>query len=154
MSFVTRLFPILLVSVFTAACQTAPERPAPGEKAQYSFPDEAYQQDARQDGTLFRVDAAASEVRILVYRGGTLASAGHNHVVVPGRMRGALWLPDGGVSGSQLDIVVPLDELQVDPPGARQAVGGSFGGTLQADAREGTRQNMLGPDGLNAAAVR
>lgn len=143
----------VLASMLLAACQTMPgeEAPTRGEPADYRFPEADYAPDARADAQLYRLDASDSEIRVLVYRGGTLAGAGHNHVVVPGELRGGLWLPEGGLDGVALDIAVPLDTLQVDPPAAREAVGGSFGGTVDQGARQGTRENMLGPDGLNAA---
>lgn len=150
MKHLDRLFLIVLVAITGVACQTTPEPPA-GERIDYSFPAEDYRDDTRRDAALFRIDAEASEIRILVYRSGLLASSGHNHVVVPDELQGALWLPEGGIDGAQLDIVVQLDDLQVDPSQAREAVGGSFGGPVPAEDREGTRQNMLGPDGLNAA---
>lgn len=139
--------------ILLAACQTMPgdNVAVEGKAAEYRFPDKAYRPDTRQDAQLYRVDGTASEIRVLVYRGGSLAGAGHNHVVVPGVLRGALWLPEDGLGGVSLDIAVPLDKLQVDPASAREAVGGSFGGTVDEASRQGTRENMLGDDGLKAA---
>lgn len=140
-----------LVALGAAGCQTAPERPAAGEVAEYRYPAQRYQPGAPDNARLYRLDAEASTVRVLVYRGGTLAAAGHNHVVVPGQLRGAVWLPQGALDGVRMDIAVPLESLRVDPEDDRAAIGGSFAAGVDDEARRGTRRNMLGPDGLDAA---
>ena len=147
----SQLLLILCIGGFGVACQTTPELPTTSERSDYSFPTEAYRADARRDAKLFQIDAEASTIHILVYRAGLLADRGHNHVVVPGELQGALWLPEDDIGSAELDIAIPLDGLQMDPAQARETVGGSFGGTIPADDREGARDNMLGPDGLNAA---
>jgi len=139
--------------VLLAGCQTAP----PAEKAAssretetYRFPADAYRDIAPEEGTVYRLDPRASTVRILVYRGGTLSKVGHNHVIVPGKLRGAVLLPPGGSDGARLDVEMPLESLQVDPPRARGDIGGSFSAPVDDDARQGTREHMLGKDTLDA----
>lgn len=141
----------LIAALLLTGCQTAPKPDAArGEEVRYTFPEQAYQPGDDDADRIYRVDAAESRVRVLVYRGGTLAAAGHNHVVVPGTLRGAVRLPPDGIEGAHVDIAVPLADLEVDPAQARQAVGGSFGGEVDEEARRGTRENMLGADVLDA----
>lgn len=98
----------------------------------------------------FAVDAQASEIRLLVYRSGTLARLGHNHVIV-GRVHGEIRAGERAVdSGFRLQI--PLDSLSVDPPAARAEEGEAFAATIPDDARQGTRDNMLGKHLLDAAS--
>lgn len=151
MKYFSQLLLITCMGLFGVACQTTPEPPTTSERSDYRFPTETYRADARQDAELFQVDAEASTIHILVYRAGLLGDRGHNHVVVPGELQSALWLPEDDISSAELDIAIPLNGLQMDPAQAREAVGGSFGGTIAADDRTRTRDNMLGSDGLNAA---
>jgi hypothetical protein len=57
-----------------AACAPAGRAPPPAERVQPGAP-------AAAAGSRFRIDAARSELRILVYRAGPLARLGHNHVL-------------------------------------------------------------------------
>lgn len=92
---------------------------------------------------------AASEVRILVYRGGPLARFGHNHVIVA-PVHGEIRVGSSAAeSGFRLQISAA--ELQVDPPAARAEEGKSFAAEVSDEARSGTRDNLLGPQVLDAA---
>jgi hypothetical protein len=77
-------------------------------------------------GRLWRLDAEASQLRIVVFRGGAAARLGHHHIVQAARCEGWLWLPEQGLEGAQGRIDVPLAELQLDEPAWRQAAGGEF----------------------------
>lgn len=96
----------------------------------------------------FVVDPQASEIRLLVYRGGPLARFGHNHAIV-GRVQGEIRAgASAAASGFRLEI--PVGSFEVDPPAARAEEGARFAAPVSAHAREGTRANMLGKDVLNA----
>jgi YceI-like domain len=98
----------------------------------------------------FAIDEDASVVTMLVRRGGKLSAFGHMHVVTSGSESGRVWLgttPD--LSG--FEIRLPVEEFVVDDPQARAAAGPEFAANVPEDARTGTRQNMLGPDVLDAA---
>jgi hypothetical protein len=96
-----------------------------------------------------RVDVAQSQVRILVYRGGTLASAGHNHVIVSRDVSGTVYVHEE-VPRSGFELVMPLASLEIDPPDVRREEGEDFTSEVSDSAREGTRRNMLGAALLDA----
>jgi polyisoprenoid-binding protein YceI len=97
----------------------------------------------------YRVDAQRSEVLILVYRDGRLASLGHNHVLAVRELSGEIVLAaDVTQSSWQLDF--PVAALSVDEPQLRAAQGAEFQTTLDASAIAGTREHMLGPLLLDA----
>ncbi len=134
------IFPLLL-----AACQTPPVQQGSAALAQRSEPATQIAPAAAR----FDVDPQASEVRVLVYRAGPLARFGHDHVVI-GRVRGEIRAgASAATSGFRLEI--PVASFQVDPPAARAEDGGEFAEPVSAQAREGTRHNMLGAAVLDAA---
>jgi polyisoprenoid-binding protein YceI len=85
---------------------------------------------------VFRVDAARSQVVIVVRRGGSLARLGHDHVVASHDVSGNI-APDEG----RADFYVRLDALTVDEPDLRASAG--FDTQPDADDIAGTRHNML-----------
>lgn len=87
--------------------------------------------------------AEADELRILVFRGGTAARLGHNHVLRAGGLR-----VDWPAAGPQLSF--RLDALEVDPPVLRERLGPAFASGVDDAARAGTRANLL--KALEAAA--
>ena len=83
-----------------------------------------------------------STLHILVYRGGTLARLGHNHVISSRHLGGRIWLGPT-LESSGFDLSVPVQELIVDDDTARTAEGPDFPPGVPQAAREGTRANML-----------
>jgi polyisoprenoid-binding protein YceI len=100
--------------------------------------------------TLYTVAPTQSEVHIRVYRGGTLARLGHNHVMSAGALRGRVWMhPDFSRSGFELAFAV--NELTVDDERARAAAGAEeFPPGIPDKDKEGTRRNMLREEVLDA----
>ncbi len=95
------------------------------------------------------VDPQASEIRVLVYRSGPLGRFGHDHVIV-GRVQGEVRAGESAAaSGFRLEI--PVASFEVDPPAARAEEGPDFAEPVSAQARAGTRENMLGSAVLDAA---
>jgi polyisoprenoid-binding protein YceI len=89
--------------------------------------------------------AGQSLLSVLVYRGGALASAGHNHVIASHTLAGSVYLPQG-VLQSSFELHIAVAELSVDEPQLRaQEPPGDFPPEVPQSAREGTRRNMLGP---------
>ncbi|MFT7772425.1 YceI family protein [Roseateles sp.] len=82
------------------------------------------------------VATEGDELRILVFRGGTAARLGHNHVLRAAGLR-VDWAAAGPVLGFRLDA------LEIDPPGLRQRLGPAFASAVDDDARAGTRANLL-----------
>lgn len=102
-------------------------------------------------GTAYRLDAARSDVRIHVFRGGRMARLGHNHVLAVPKLAGLAWLDDGVVdvdadrAGFALEF--RLDELELDRTEQRAALaaaGGGWTSVLAPEAVAATRANMLG----------
>jgi YceI-like domain len=133
---VAALVALLLVS----ACARPPRPPAPPPPA---IP-------AAGPGTVYRLVPEDSLLTVYAYRAGPLASLGHNHVLVLAGLSGELHLPANPeqVSG---DITAQLADFRIDEFAARQAAGADFPGEIAAADVAGTRQNMLGPQLLDAA---
>ncbi len=110
----------------TAPMPTAPARPA----RDYA------------GARVYQVVPDASLVRILVYRGGTLASAGHNHVIVSRHLNGKVY-EHKDVARSGFELVMPATLLEVDPPDLRREEGAEFPPEVPESAKQGTRKNML-----------
>jgi hypothetical protein len=84
-----------------------------------------------------------NELRILVFRGGSAARLGHNHV-----LRAADLRVDWPAAGPVLSF--RLDALDIDPPALRSGLGPAFAAELDGTDRSGTRTNLL--KALDAAA--
>jgi hypothetical protein len=129
-----------------SACQTTPQTSSVSQAAVAPSVSNAVRVVI---GKRYIVDAQASEIRLLVYRDGPMARFGHNHVlqgIVHGEIRVAELAAD-----SVFRIDIPVDALQVDPPAARAEEGPEFAASVSDPARQGTRENLLGPDVLAAA---
>jgi polyisoprenoid-binding protein YceI len=132
-----QIISLLLITALLAACQSKAVKNMP--------PPSAPTQDAAFDKTgttRYQVDAGASELHILVFRGGALARLGHNHVVSSKDLSGVLWLHDD-LSRSRIELTMPVAKLDVDDPKARANEGEEFSAEVPRDAREGTRSNLL-----------
>jgi polyisoprenoid-binding protein YceI len=97
-------------------------------------------------------DKPASRLRAYVFRAGTAARLGHNHVLSATDFEGQVLLGGTDLAQARLQLDLRLDRLQVDDPALRAELGGAFARPLDAEAVAGTRANMLGERGLQAAA--
>ncbi len=133
------MFPLLLA----AACQTLP----PGDSAVLAetVPAAAV---LPADAARYVVDPQVSEVRLLVYRDGPLARFGHNHVIV-GRIEGEV-RAGASAAASGFSLRIAVDSFVIDPPDARAEEGAEFSAEVSEPARRATRENMLGPEVLDA----
>lgn len=135
-----------LILLAVAGCTTAPpaEEPpaAPGAPAVGTMPPAGAER--------FAIVSNRSELRVLVYRAGPMARLGHNHVIRSRSLSGSVWLA-APESDSLVSIILPVTTMEIDEPAVRAEEGADFPGTLDDDARQGTRQNMLGDELLNAA---
>jgi hypothetical protein len=92
-----------------------------------------------------------SLLTILVFRAGTLASAGHNHLIASHSLSGTIYVPPE-LAGVSFEVHVPLAALTVDEDALRAAeMNRDFPPDVSDTAKEGTRRNMLGSALLNAA---
>ena len=95
-----------------------------------------------QPALAYRIDSEASTLHILVYRGGTLARLGHNHVISSHDVSGRIWR-DPALENSGFAIRVPVNTLIVDDNAARASEGEDFPLNVAEDAKQGTKVNML-----------
>lgn len=96
----------------------------------------------------YTLDAQASEVHILVYRAGSLARLGHNHVISSKSLRGEVWL-DQDFARSGFDVTLPIATLIIDDPQTRALYGEPFAAQVAQKDIEGTRRNLMRPEVLN-----
>lgn len=139
---------LVVIAALMAACQ--PMRTAPPAKGEIAFPASEYRTAAAAGHRVYDLIPGSSTLRVFVYRAGALARFGHDHVVVASDFRGAVAWPSQEPGKARLDLVVPVGALKVDPPAVRRALGGAFASELDRDAVEGTRENMLGAQVLDA----
>jgi polyisoprenoid-binding protein YceI len=132
------------------ACTLAgcPTRPPPPPAQVHTVPPPPA---APHFGRPYDIVAADSLLTVRVYRGGTLASAGHNHLIASHTLVGTVYVPDD-VLKSSVELHLAVAELTVDEPELRaREAGGDFQAEVPQSARDGTRRNMLGPAVLDAA---
>jgi len=142
---VTRRWKLLLVGglslVVLGGCPLPPRVPAPSPPAA----------PAPHAGTPYDVVGEASLLTVLVYRGGALASAGHNHVIASHALRGTIYVPSDPMASS-FEVHFDVATLTVDEPALRaQLASPDFPPDVSDSAKQGTRHNMLGEALLNAA---
>lgn len=101
-------------------------------------------------GRPYDIDAARSLLTVRVYRGGTLGSAGHNHLIASHTLAGTFYLADDPARSS-VELHLAVAELTVDEPELRAAEpGADFPPDVPQAARAGTRRNMLSAAVLDA----
>jgi polyisoprenoid-binding protein YceI len=127
-----------------ASCAQPSRQPEPPAKASAPIapPDV-------KGAALYAIDPQASELHILVYRGGKLARLGHNHVVSSKSLSGIAWLHRDDFSSSGFQISMPVHSLIVDDAQARAANGQEFSASVPQKDIEGTRRNLLKPELLD-----
>ena len=139
---------VLSGALLLASCTTSPPvSPVPTPEA--STGKAAWPGDL-QGAKLYQIDPAASSVHILVYRGGTMAKMGHNHVISSKTIAGYAWYHNAW-EHSGFDIVVPVNELIIDDDTARAMEGAEFPLNVNDAAKQGTRDNMLSAALLDGA---
>lgn len=109
----------------------------------------AARQDRPVEREVYSIDAAASEILILVYRKGTLSRLGHDHVISASDVSGRIVLVDK-IGESELDLAIPVTSLVVDDPQVRERADLGSGSQPSEKDRESTRRAMLGPKVLDA----
>jgi hypothetical protein len=99
---------------------------------------------APHEGIPYDIVADESRLTIRVYRGGTLASAGHNHLIAAHDLSGTIYVP-ADVMRTSFEAHVPVAAFTVDEPALRaEEHSPDFPPDVPDAAREGTRRNMLG----------
>jgi len=88
-------------------------------------------------------------LHVLVYRGGTFAKLGHNHVMSSKSLTGRVWMHPQ-IAQSGFEMTFPVADLIVDDPDARRAAGSEFPPEIPEADKQGTRKNMLRTEVLDA----
>lgn len=138
---------VTLAAFAVAACQTEAPRSFTPEEAS-GVPGIGTMPPG--DAERYAIVSERSELRVLVYRDGPMASLGHNHVIRSTSLSGSVWMTSP-LADSLVSIILPVTTLEIDDPAARAEAGEDFPGTLDADAISGTRDNLLGEKLLDAA---
>jgi YceI-like domain len=119
--------------------RSPPAAPAPGAIA------------AAHRGVPYEVAAAESLLSIRVFKAGTLAAAGHNHLIASHDLAGTFYLPDQPLQSS-FELRFAVDGLTVDEASLRTALhSADFPPDVPDSARDGTRRNMLSAALLDGA---
>jgi len=142
----SRLVIASVVLLGLAACQTSPpvketSPPAQAAPEQMEIPAGAHE---------YKVVAEESLLQIFVYRGGTMARLGHNHVIASHNLAGSAYVSDD-LTQTRFDITIPVNELTIDEPALREQAGADFPPGVPQSARDGTRTNMLSEALLDGA---
>jgi hypothetical protein len=138
-----KLLPALSLALL-GGCPAPPRQPPPAP------PPTAAALPAPHIGTPWEILPESSLLTILVYRGGTLASAGHNHVIASHDLSGSIFIPPE-ILQSSFEIHIPVATLTVDEAALRvQESAADFPADVSASAKEGTRRNMLSEALLDA----
>jgi len=138
----------VLITLLLLSCG-AP-RPRQNEPGTDHGPTQGAPAPAAPAAHVLRIDAARSELRVLVYRAGPMAHFGHNHVLINRALDGRVMLRDPRTASS-FSLTVPVAQFVVDEPQARQQEGSDFPGEIPEDARSGTLHNMQSPALLDTA---
>lgn len=133
---------IALISLEGCPARPVGPEPATGAKIAPVTPPQ------RHEGHPFDVASRESLLTILVFRGGTLAKVGHNHVVASHDVTGTFYVPDD-VARSTFELRIPVAQLAIDEPELRAQEGPDFPKEVPDSAKEGTRRNMLSEALLN-----
>lgn len=143
------------LALLLAACGAPPARPpapavpAPPVPAVPAPPAVPAAPPAVPRGTPYRIDSLHSELRLLVYRAGVMASLGHDHVIVNRALDG--WVSySGELSSAGFSLTVPTSGFVVDEEAARRQEGEAFSEAIPENARAATLHNMLSPAVLDA----
>jgi polyisoprenoid-binding protein YceI len=100
--------------------------------------------------TRYSIRSDLSDVRFLVFRAGTLAALGHNHVIQAKTILGEIYLAND-FTRSSVSMDIPVTAFQIDAVQARSEEGEEFSKLPDAEAIAGTTKNMLGNKVLDAA---
>jgi polyisoprenoid-binding protein YceI len=134
---------IIAAAVSIVGCATRTPRSAP------TAPSAPAPVEAVARGRAYQVLGSESLLIVRVYRGGTLARAGHNHIVASHDLAGTVYVA-ADLSRSSFELELPVVSLTVDEAELRAAQGADFAADVPDSARQGTHRNMLGPAVLDA----
>jgi polyisoprenoid-binding protein YceI len=133
-----RIGVVLLLCLGLVACPRPVRPPAPAPQV----PTQPAPPPTEAGATIYQIDPQASALHVFVYRGGTFARLGHNHVMTSKSVTGRVWMRTQ-FPASGFELSFPVADLIVDDPDARRAAGTDFPPDIPAADKDGTRKNML-----------
>jgi len=142
---------LMMLAVVGAGCGAdqaeqrppAVDTPAAAGGRVVSVPEDA----ARQ---VYSIDAEGSEVYWLISKAGLMARFGHNHVISAESFTGTVEVDPGDPAASRFELEIPVADLVIDDPALRSRLGEEFASVPSEEDKDGTRQNMLGENLLEA----
>lgn len=138
-----RMLVLLLLCLGLTACPRPVQPPAPTPSVPpQPTPTEPAPPPSEAGAAIYEIDPQASVLHIHVFRGGTFARLGHNHVMSSKSVTGRVWMRQQ-LSASGFELSFPVADLIVDDPEARRAAGSDFPPDIPQADKEGTRKNML-----------
>ncbi len=139
---ISRVLLACLCALAVTACAPHLERPAHLTPARPpGFPEEFYKAASANGEPVFAIDSPDSQrLEIRVYREGSLASLGHDHVVSARDVHGYALIPRDR-SLARVDVYLPVDSLVVDGPGVGAKAG--IASDLSPEDIDATRRHML-----------
>ncbi|HEY5757461.1 MAG TPA: YceI family protein [Steroidobacter sp.] len=145
-----RIGVVLLLCLGLVACPRPVRPPAPvPEVPPQPAPTQPAPPPTEAGATIYQIDPKASALHVFVYRGGTFARLGHNHVMTSKSLTGRVWMRTQ-FPASGFELSFPVADLIVDDPDARRAAGTDFPPDIPAADKDGTRKNMLRKEVLDA----
>ena len=133
-----------LVVMLANSCGNPPPRPGAKPPAAVAMP------RPPRGLRAYAIDPQRSEVRVLVYRAGSMARLGHNHIIINRALDGWVAVADQGSSGA-FYLRMTAAQFTVDDDGPRAEEGADFAAEVPAQAKADTRRNMLSATLLDAA---
>lgn len=138
-SFLLRIQSLLIFGLL-AGCASGPVQQSDKPPPEFDWP---VRPAVGENATILRIDPVASELRVLVAPAGSLARLGHSHVI-----GGAVWSGEILLGPSVFaDLAIDVAALEVDRAEWRRD---ERLDSIDEDAIEGTRRNLLGPKVLDA----
>lgn len=138
-----QLVAMAAVGLALTACAPSPKplgEAEPPAAQPPGFPQQTYREAHARGEAVFQVEPERSALIVYVYRGGTLARLGHDHVVSSRTLQGYVLLADGQAEG-RADLYVGVADMTVDDPELRAEAG--FDTQPSEKDIQGTRANML-----------
>ncbi|MBW8078405.1 MAG: hypothetical protein GJU76_10100, partial [Gallionella sp.] len=109
-----------------------------------------YAELEKSGGRVYTLAPSLSAVKIYVFRAGTAAMLGHNHVLSSPQFSGFIYLPKDNIAAARFDLEFRLDQLEIDRPENRANLGSAFSSVPSAGSIKRTRDHMLGENNLQA----
>jgi hypothetical protein len=130
---------LIVLAALTCSCALPPKVVPPAAPPPVAAPSGPYE----------RYEIVASRIEIRVFRDGSMAQFGHNHLISSDALGGIIELRNPE-HDTRFTLELPLASLVVDDPATRSAAGAAFAKEVPQADRDATRRNLLGTAVLDA----